>query len=214
MAFALASGYDVTEAENGKRALAALRADRFDLVITDYDMPGMTGADLLKRAGAEGILGEASSLVVTAHPDPQGVPDDTAMLRKPLDLERLLVQVRTIVPAHKAGRGAPPPAASETHALHLVLYVSRRSPASQKARKRMDQVLAEFDSAQVHFEVCDLYENAESAEKDRVVFTPTLVKRKPGPRTWILGDLASADVVRDLLAMCGIARKAEAAGPR
>jgi hypothetical protein len=36
------------------------------------------------------------------------------------------------------------------------------------------------------------------------VFAPTLVKRSPGPRTWVLGDLADAAVVVDLLKMCGM----------
>ena len=40
-----------------------------------------------------------------------------------------------------------------------------------------------------------------------MVFTPTLVKRSPAPRAWILGDLTSDDVVRDLLTMCGVARR-------
>ena len=37
-----------------------------------------------------------------------------------------------------------------------------------------------------------------------MVFTPTLVKRSPAPRAWILGDLRNDDVVRDLLTMCGV----------
>lgn len=71
----------------------------------------------------------------------------------------------------------------------------------------MDEVLAEFDAGQVRFEVCDLFKNAAAAERDRVVFTPTLVKRMPAPRAWILGDLTTDDVVRDLLTMCGVARR-------
>ena len=36
------------------------------------------------------------------------------------------------------------------------------------------------------------------------VFTPTLVKRRPEPRAWILGDLSDPSVLTDLLHMCGI----------
>lgn len=212
IAFALGENnrYAITEAADGEAGLAALRAGRFDLVITDYDMPGVTGAEMLKRAGREGILGQASSLVVTAHPDPRDVPEETPLLTKPLDLERLLVQVRMILPSRAS---APPvPAAAHggdgnAHALELVLYVSPRSPASLKARRRMDEVLSEFDAGQVDFEVCDLFKHAGSAERDRVVFTPTLVKRRPAPRAWILGDLTTDDVVRDLLTMCGVPRR-------
>jgi hypothetical protein len=68
----------------------------------------------------------------------------------------------------------------------------------------MDEVLAEFDATRIRYEVCDLFQHAANAERDRVVFTPTLVKRSPAPRAWILGDLTNDDVVRDLLVMCGV----------
>lgn len=210
IAFALgAQGYAITEVADGEAALAALREGTFDLVITDYDMPGLTGAEMLERATRTGTLGETSALVVTAHPDPRDLPEETPLLSKPLDLERLLVQVRMILP----DRVPAPRAAAARNQVHdangldLVLYISPRSPASLKARRRMEEVLAEFHGAAVHFQVCDLFKNAASAERDRVVFTPTLVKRSPAPRAWILGDLTTDDVVRDLLTMCGVARR-------
>lgn len=214
IAFALnANRFAVTEVVDGEAALGALRAGGFDLVITDYDMPGITGAEMLKRASREGILGDAPALVVTAHDDPEGLAEDTPLLHKPLDLERLLVQVRAILPARptrKRAAAVPPSPKRKTatpQKLDLVLYVSPHSPASLKARHRMDEVLAGFDGADVHFEVCDLFKNAASAERDRVVFTPTLVKRSPAPRAWIVGDLTKDDVVRDLLIMCGVSAR-------
>jgi len=214
VAFALqARQYAVTAVADGRSALAALRNGRFDLVITDYDMPGVTGADMLKQAAREGLMGEASTLIVTAHPDPRGVPEQTPLLHKPIDLERLIVQVRAIVSAAGGPASPEPRPAAEGALLDLVLYVSRRSPASLKARHRMDEVLAGFDSARVRFEVCDLFEHAASAERDRVVFTPTLVKRSPAPRAWILGDLTNDDVVRDLIEMCGVPSRGGQGGP-
>jgi CheY-like chemotaxis protein len=214
MTFALqAHRYAVTAVANGTEGLDALRAGRFDLVITDYDMPGLTGAEMLTRAAGEDILRGAAALVITAHPDPRGIPEETPLLAKPVDLERLLVQVRTILPPGKAAGEKPArPAAAPGALLDLVLYVSTRSPASLKARHRMDDVLAEFDPARVKFEVCDLFQHAAHAERDRVVFTPTLVKRSPAPQAWILGDLANDDVVRDLLTMCGVPMRAPAGG--
>jgi CheY-like chemotaxis protein len=212
LAFVLGEqGYAVAEVADGEAALRSLGSGRFDLVITDYDMPGMSGAEMLKRAGAHGTLGGASALVITAHPDPRGVPDEATVLHKPVDLERLLVQVRMILPGGEGEARSPAPGAGEP-ALDLALYVSPRSPASIKARHRMSEVLAEYDAGRVRFEVCDLFEHAAAAERDRVVFTPTLVKRRPAPRAWILGDLTDADVVRDLISMCGVARRDGAEG--
>lgn len=202
--------FAVTAAADGASGLDVLRRESFDLVITDYDMPGETGAELLKRAAAEGTLKGAASLVVTAHPSPRGVPEEVPLLRKPLDLERLLVQVRMIL-GERAAPAAPEkpasaPAAPASPGVDLVLYVSPRSAASARAQRRMEEVLAGFDRSAIRYEVCDLFKNSASAEQDRVVFTPTLVKRSPGPRVWILGDLNEDDVVRDLLAFCGAPR--------
>ena len=44
------SGYAVTSVEDGLQAWAALHSDRYDLLITDNNMPRMTGLEL-------GILG-------------------------------------------------------------------------------------------------------------------------------------------------------------
>ena len=208
LGFALGGqGYAVTEAANAEAALAALRSGPFHLVLTDYDMPGQTGAEMLKRASAEGVLGGAASLLVTAHPSPSGVPDEVPLLKKPLDLEQLLVQVRMILGDERPAPAAPPPAPkarTSAAGLDLVLYVSPRSPASARAKRRMEEVLAGC-GAGIRYEVCDLFKDAAAAERDRVVFTPTLVKRSPTPRVWILGDLSQDDVVRELLVLCGAA---------
>src|SRR3989338_1877524 len=41
---------EVVTAENGQKALAALKNQTFDLIFTDMKMPDMTGIDLLKKA--------------------------------------------------------------------------------------------------------------------------------------------------------------------
>jgi len=42
-------GYTVSEAASGEEALEAMKKDRYDVVLTDIRMPGLTGVELLKR---------------------------------------------------------------------------------------------------------------------------------------------------------------------
>ncbi len=61
-------GYNnVDEAENGDAALQALRAKRYDLVISDWNMPVKTGIELLKEVRADPDLAEMPFLMVTAE---------------------------------------------------------------------------------------------------------------------------------------------------
>jgi hypothetical protein len=39
---------------------------------------------------------------------------------------------------------------------------------------------------------------------DSIAFTPTLVKRSPGPRTYILGHITNPDVLIELLEGCDL----------
>ena len=91
--------------------------------------------------------------------------------------------------------------------IELVLYTSPSSEKSQKALRAVRAVLADYDGSQVKFIVCDL-STASGAEADSVVFTPTLVvKRSPGPRTWIVGNLDHPDLLIDLLEVSGVDRR-------
>ena len=57
----------IQEAEDGNAALALLRAQPFDLVVTDWNMPNMTGIDLLRAIRADAALKSMPVLMVTAE---------------------------------------------------------------------------------------------------------------------------------------------------
>lgn len=204
-----AQGYHVEQAGDAERGLKALGRGRFDLVLTDYDLPGRTGAAMLRDANRAALLDGTVALVVTAHPDPEGV-EEVTLVRKPLDLEKFLLQVRRIFESAPAPAPPSPPFARVTppaegaDRISLTLYISPASPPSIKARRNMRKLLERFRGARIDFDILDLAREPERAEKDNVVFTPTLVKRRPAPRAWILGDLSDPAVVTDLLHMCGI----------
>ncbi|KRG71208.1 chemotaxis response regulator CheY [Pseudoxanthomonas dokdonensis] len=61
-------GYTNTaEADDGNTALVALAQGHFDFVVTDWNMPGMTGIELLKAIRAEPRFKTLPVLMVTAE---------------------------------------------------------------------------------------------------------------------------------------------------
>ena len=55
----------IQEADDGNAALAMLRANPFDMVVTDWNMPNMTGIELLQAIRAEPKLKGLPVLMVT-----------------------------------------------------------------------------------------------------------------------------------------------------
>ena len=82
--------------------------------------------------------------------------------------------------------------------VELVLYVSPGSPASARAQRNIQDLIGRLDRSQVDLDVRDVSEDAERAEADRILFTPTLVVRRP-LLTWIVGDLTNGEEVLRVL---------------
>lgn len=55
------------EADDGNTALPMLQAGNFDFLVTDWNMPGMQGIDLLKAVRADSKLKSIPVLMVTAE---------------------------------------------------------------------------------------------------------------------------------------------------
>lgn len=58
---------NVYEAEDGVDALRKLRAEPFDFVVSDWNMPNMTGIDLLREIRKDAALKHLPVLMVTAE---------------------------------------------------------------------------------------------------------------------------------------------------
>ena len=61
------SGNLIQEADDGEAAIAMLKSQPFDMVVTDWNMPNMTGIDLLRAIRAEPTLKTMPVLMVTAE---------------------------------------------------------------------------------------------------------------------------------------------------
>jgi DNA-binding NtrC family response regulator len=203
-------GHHVDAAANAHEGLKRLHEARYNLILSDYAMPGGTGAWMLQEATRLGLLGHTAAVIITAHShvhDVSGIP----IISKPLDLDHFLEQVRSILDG-SAGDGNGETNRVEAghgdYRVELVLYISSSSPASIQARRNLERLLDQFDARQVKCSVCDLVREPLAGEEDRIAFTPTLVKRFPEPRMWVLGNLRETDVLSDLLRVCGVDARA------
>jgi two-component system chemotaxis response regulator CheY len=62
------AGYeDVTEAADGKDALAKMKVDKFDFVITDWNMPNMDGLTFVRTLRADAETRSLPVLMVTTR---------------------------------------------------------------------------------------------------------------------------------------------------
>ncbi|WP_306392084.1 response regulator [Telluria beijingensis] len=89
-----ALGHTVRQASDGEAGLRALHAERPDLLITDYLMPGMTGAELMQRTRA--MFPGLPMIIATGYADMKAIEQvigDGVVLRKPFQLAELAVSV-------------------------------------------------------------------------------------------------------------------------
>ena len=207
------AGFETTACATAEAALEKLREQPFDLVLTDYMLPSRSGGWLLQQASDEGLIDAIPVLVVTAHPD---APDVRGyeVIQKPFDLEELVSTVRRHLSGGASRRPKLPmsaPILSGDHGrsgagrepIDLVLYVSAHSPRSAHAIRNIKSVLARFESSRIKLTICDLSEDPHQGVVDSVAFTPTLVKRSPGPRTFILGHITNPEILVEILEACG-----------
>ncbi|MFW6021719.1 MAG: chemotaxis response regulator CheY [Guyparkeria sp.] len=58
---------NIEEADDGQTALPLLKQGNFDFLVTDWNMPGMSGIDLLRAVRADPKLASLPVLMVTAE---------------------------------------------------------------------------------------------------------------------------------------------------
>jgi EAL domain-containing protein (putative c-di-GMP-specific phosphodiesterase class I) len=116
-----AAGFDVTVVQDGREAVLQLGRAKFDAMLTDIMMPGMSGIDLLRAARATDL--ELPVLLMTGAPDVKSaveavqygacdyifkpiMPNDLArVMRRAVDMSRLARAKREML--HELGTGQP-----------------------------------------------------------------------------------------------------------
>ncbi len=206
------AGFNVHACESAECGLDALREAEFDLILTDYALPRHSGIWLLQSAQAEGLIAGTPVMIVTAHPHVEGA-GGYEVIQKPFDLDDLVERVRYRVegegPRRRRLPSLPPGGRADGDGssgcpdpVELILYISSQSSRSFAAVRNIRNVLKRFKSSRVKLTVCDLARDPAGGVEDAIAFTPTLVRRTPGPRTFILGHVTNPDLLLELLADC------------
>jgi CheY-like chemotaxis protein len=97
-------GYSVAGSGSAEEGLARLRSESFQLVITDYMLPGETGGWLLEQAEREQRLRGMGAVMITAHPKVRP-PAGVRLMHKPLDIDDFLRVVCESIPTLRAVGG-------------------------------------------------------------------------------------------------------------
>ncbi len=95
-------GYDVLECPDGMEALERLGTQVVDLVLLDYEMPGMAGDEILTRIRKSKRTRDLPVLILTGHGEPElqtwaldaGAND---FIAKPVEPKVLLARIRCLI---------------------------------------------------------------------------------------------------------------------
>lgn len=91
-------GWEVTDVANVEGALQALRTDHFDVVISDENVDGRSGSEMLREAQRQGLLADVGALVYTADDHTVEVPSGVRVLLKPLGIDALVDEAQHAAP--------------------------------------------------------------------------------------------------------------------
>ncbi|HEV8633444.1 MAG TPA: response regulator transcription factor [Chloroflexota bacterium] len=140
-------GYRVVTAADGRAALAAVEAERPDVVVLDWMMPGMSGLEVARRLAAEGGR-SAPILMLTARDAVEdrvegldsGAED---YLVKPFAPAELLARIRVLLRRSEATAGEKPLAYADLHLDPVTREVGRGERMLELTPKEFD-LLAYF----------------------------------------------------------------------
>lgn len=95
-----ALGYAVKGANSGEMAVDVLRKERFDMMVLDYKMPGLTGLEVFAQARA--LYPDLAVVLVTGHGTPEIVDEANrlgfaSILLKPFTSDELRSTVEKVL---------------------------------------------------------------------------------------------------------------------
>jgi PleD family two-component response regulator len=141
--------FEVEFASDAREALSRIESNRFDVIITDQMMPGMTGVELLRRS--LDLSPDAIRIVITGFPDLETAINSVNRGRvfrfftKPLDREELFAAVTQALRAAEVGAASrraaiealPPPGPPPGTGADLETLVAARTLSLSREIERL-----------------------------------------------------------------------------
>lgn len=102
--------YDVTHAADGERAVELLDEEDFDIVVTDLNLPGLDGMQVLRHLRSRSP--DAPALAITGYRETEFVlktfrAGAHALLHKPVDRDDFLKSVELVLEADLSSQDRP-----------------------------------------------------------------------------------------------------------
>ncbi len=96
------AGFEVTQAQTGQEALDLARRTAFDLVLSDVNMPGMSGIDLIRALRAEEGYRHTPILMLTTESSAASKREGkeagaTGWIVKPFDPAQLIATMQRVM---------------------------------------------------------------------------------------------------------------------
>lgn len=77
----------------------------------------------------------------------------------------------------------------------LKLYVTGKTPRTERAVANLRRICNEDLRGKYELQIIDVLENPQLAEDEKILATPTLIKRLPPPLRRVIGDLSDKEKV-------------------
>ena len=121
-------GYLTQTAGNGNKALELLKLERFDMVLLDINMPGMTGTQLLEHLKSDSTTRDIPVIMVTAEHDNSTVLDCIKLgaadyIKKPIEPALLRSRVWRCLQKHRNLSGPEPDKPQEKQLIHAKILI-------------------------------------------------------------------------------------------
>jgi two-component system, OmpR family, KDP operon response regulator KdpE len=139
-------GYDVTEAEDGAAALAAVEREKPDLVILDLGLPDRSGIEVIRSLRQRSTL---PIIVLSVRDDERGKVEALDLgaddyVTKPFGVEELVARIRTALRHRFQAQGEKPLFVSGNLAVDLVRRSVRRGGEEVHLSPKEYDLLAEL----------------------------------------------------------------------